>query len=128
MVLRRYLPEDMTIGEAARRLGVNRQRLSAILNQRAGINADMALRLSLALGTSAEMWLSMQRTYELRKAKRIAHLMKELRKIQAFWSPKAKEKGVVTEKDVVQLVRQEHIRKARGKLRSEGNLDLSRSD
>ena len=97
-VLRWYLPEDMTIGEAARRLGVNRQRLSAILNQRAGINADMALRLSLALGTSTEMWLSMQRTYELRKARRSAHLMKELRKIQAFWSPKAKEKGILTER------------------------------
>ncbi|HLC44663.1 MAG TPA: HigA family addiction module antitoxin [Patescibacteria group bacterium] len=97
-VLRWYLPEDMTIGEAARRLGVNRQRLSAILNQRAGISADMALRLSLALGTSTEMWLSMQRTYELRKARRSAHLMKELRKIQAFWSPKAKEKGILTER------------------------------
>lgn len=104
-VLRRYLPEDMTIGEAARRLGVNRQRLSAILNQRTGVSADMALRLSLALGTSAEMWLNMQATYDLRKARRAAHLMKKL-----------------------QLVRQERIRKARGKLRWEGNLDLSRSD
>lgn len=99
-VLRHYLPEDMTIGEAARRMGINRQRLSAILNQRAGISADMALRLSIALGTSAEMWLSMQRTYELREARRTAHLMKELRKIQAFWSPKAKEKGILTEKDL----------------------------
>ncbi len=97
-ILRRYMPEDMTVGEAARRLGVNRQRLSAILNQRAGISADMALRLSLALGTSAEMWLSMQRTYELRKARRSAHLMKELRKIQGFWGRKAKEKGILTEK------------------------------
>ena len=55
-------------------------------------------------------------------------LMKKLREIQDYWSPKAKEKGVVTEKDAVQLVRQERIRKARGKLRWEGNLDLSRSD
>ncbi len=69
-VLRRYLPEDMTIGEAAHRLGVNRQRLSAILNQRASISADMALRLSQALGTSAEMWLSMQTAYDLWEAKR----------------------------------------------------------
>jgi addiction module HigA family antidote len=99
-VLRRYLPEDMTIGEAARRMGINYQKLSAILNQRAGINADMALRLSLALGTSAEMWLSMQRTYDLRKARRATHLMKELRKIQSFWGRKAKGKGIVTERDL----------------------------
>ncbi|MEW6754716.1 MAG: HigA family addiction module antitoxin [Candidatus Latescibacterota bacterium] len=39
---------------------VLRELLSAILNGRAGISADMALRLSQALGTSAEMWLSMQ--------------------------------------------------------------------
>lgn len=54
--------------------------------------------------------------------------MRGLRKIQAYWTPKAKEKGVRTEKDVMQLVRQERIRKARGKLRWEGNLNLSRSD
>lgn len=64
-VLREYLPEDMSVTEAARRLGVTRQSLSAILNRRAGISADMALRLSVALGTSAEMWLSMQTAYDL---------------------------------------------------------------
>jgi addiction module HigA family antidote len=118
----------MTIGEAARRLGIKHQRLSAILNQRAGISADMALRLSLALGTSAEMWLNMQATYDLRKARRAAHLMKKLREIQSFWGRKAREKGVKSEEDVLQLVRQERIRKTRGKLRWEGNLNLSRSD
>lgn len=97
-VLRCYLPEDMTIGEAARRMGINRQRLSAILNQRAGISADMALRLSLALGTSAEMWLNMQATYELRKARRTAHLMRKLREIQSFWGRKARGKGILTER------------------------------
>lgn len=61
-------------------------------------------------------------------ASRAARLMRGLRKIQAYWAPKAKEKGVRTEKDVMQLVRQERIRKARGKLRWEGNLNLSRSD
>ena len=64
-VLREYLPSGMTVGEAAQRLGVTRQALSAILNGRAGISADMALRLSQALGTSAEMWLSMQVTRDL---------------------------------------------------------------
>ncbi len=73
-VLRRYLPEEMTIGEAARRLGVNRQRLSAILNQRTGVSAEMALRLSYGLGTSAEMWISMQVAYDLWKARRRSKL------------------------------------------------------
>jgi addiction module HigA family antidote len=64
-VLREYLPSDITAGEAAQRLGVTRQALSAILNGRAGISADMALRLSQALGTTAEMWLSMQMARDL---------------------------------------------------------------
>ncbi len=64
-VLREYLPEDMTVVEAARCLGVSRQSLSALLNRRAGVSAEMALRLSQALGTSAEMWVSMQAAYDL---------------------------------------------------------------
>ena len=74
------------------------------------------------------MWLNMQATYDLRKARRAAHLMKKLREIQSFWGRKAKEKGVKSEKDVEQLVRQGRIRKARGMVHWEGNLDLSRSD
>jgi len=64
-VLREYLPADMTVTEAAERLGVTRQALSALLNGRAGVSAEMALRLSQALGTSAEMWLTMQASYDL---------------------------------------------------------------
>ena len=69
-VLREYLPEGMTVGEAATCLGVSRQALSALLNGRAGVSAEMALRLSQALGTSAEMWLSMQTAYDLWQARR----------------------------------------------------------
>jgi len=43
-VLREYLPADMTVSDAARRLGVSRQTLSALLNKRAGVSAEMALR------------------------------------------------------------------------------------
>jgi addiction module HigA family antidote len=67
-VLREYLPERMSVTEVARRLGVSRQALSALLNGRAGMSADMALRLGAALSTSAELWLSMQLAYELWKA------------------------------------------------------------
>ena len=68
--LRELLPDGVTVTEAARRLGVTRQALSALLNGRAGVSADMALRLSQALGTSAEMWLSMQVAYDLWRAER----------------------------------------------------------
>ncbi|MBU6422014.1 MAG: HigA family addiction module antidote protein [Gammaproteobacteria bacterium] len=64
-VLREYLPEGMTVSSAAERLDVTRQALSALLNGRAGVSAEMALRLSQALGTSPEMWLSMQAAYDL---------------------------------------------------------------
>lgn len=64
-VLREYLPEGMTVSSAAERLDVTRQALSALLNGRAGVSVEMALRLSQALGTSPEMWLSMQAAYDL---------------------------------------------------------------
>jgi len=67
-VLREYLPEDVTVTDVARRLGVTRQALSALLNGRAGVSADMALRLAQALNTSAEMWLSMQVAHDLWEA------------------------------------------------------------
>ena len=69
-VLREYLPEGLTVTAIAQRLGVTRQAFSALLNGRAGVSADMALRLSQALGTSAEMWLSMQVAYDLREAEK----------------------------------------------------------
>lgn len=68
-VLRDYLG-DMTIAEAAARLGVTRAHLSRILNGRAGVSAEMSLRLSEALGTSPEFWLKMQMQYELWHAAR----------------------------------------------------------
>jgi antitoxin HigA-1 len=64
-VLREYLPETLGVTESAKRLGVTRQTLSAVLNGRAGVSAEMALRLEAALGTSAEMWVEMQAGYDL---------------------------------------------------------------
>lgn len=64
-VLREYLPEHLTINEVAEKLGVTRQALSAVLNGRAGVSAEMALRLSKALGTSADLWLGLQMQFDL---------------------------------------------------------------
>ena len=69
-VLREFLPEDLGVAEAAKRLGVTRQALSALINGRAGVSASMALRLEGALGTSAEMWLGMQTNYDLWQARK----------------------------------------------------------
>ena len=69
-VLREYLPDTLAVTEAAQRLGVTRQALSALLNGRAGISPTMALRLEAALGTSAEMWLEMQAGYDLWQARK----------------------------------------------------------
>jgi addiction module HigA family antidote len=68
-VLREYLPEGMQITEAAQRLGVSRVALSRVINQRAAISADMALRLEAALDTSASMWVGMQADYDLWQAR-----------------------------------------------------------
>jgi antitoxin HigA-1 len=68
-VLREYLGE-MDVSEAAARLRVSRTTLSRVLNGRAGISADMSLRLSDALGTNPAFWSGLQMDYDLWHASR----------------------------------------------------------
>ncbi|MGC2613331.1 MAG: HigA family addiction module antitoxin, partial [Terracidiphilus sp.] len=68
-VLREYLGE-IEIAEAANRLRVTRTTLSRIVNGRAGISAEMSLRLSQALGTHAGFWAGLQMDYDLWHASR----------------------------------------------------------
>lgn len=63
-------PLNLTVTEAARALGVSRKTLSSILNGRAGISPEMAVRLSIAFNTSAESWLNQQLQYDLWHAER----------------------------------------------------------
>ena len=58
-------PLGLTVTEAAEGLGVSRKTLSAILNGRSSISPEMAVRLSMAFGTSAESWLNHQLQYDL---------------------------------------------------------------
>ncbi len=58
-------PLGVTVTQAAQALGISRKTLSAILNGRAGISPEMAVRLSIAFGTSAESWLNQQTQYDL---------------------------------------------------------------
>ena len=52
----------------ARALGVPTNRVTAILNGQRGMTANTALRLSRYFGTTAELWMNLQKTYELRLA------------------------------------------------------------
>lgn len=65
-------PLNLTITAAASALGVSRKTLSAILNGRAGISPEMALRLSIAFDTTPESWLQQQTQYDLWLARQTA--------------------------------------------------------
>jgi addiction module HigA family antidote len=58
-------PLELSVTRAAEALGVSRKTLSAILNGRAGISPEMAIRLSKAFGTTPESWLNQQVQYDL---------------------------------------------------------------
>ncbi|MDA0821421.1 MAG: HigA family addiction module antitoxin [Proteobacteria bacterium] len=58
-------PLGVSVTRAAEALGVSRKTLSSILNGRAGISPEMAIRLSKAFGTSPESWLNQQMQYDL---------------------------------------------------------------
>lgn len=69
LVVREHLA-GLPVSIAAEHLGVTRVTLSRMLNGRAGVSADMAIRLSEALGTKPEFWLGMQAQYDLWTASR----------------------------------------------------------
>ena len=56
---------DVSIVGFAKQIGVTRVALSRVLNGKAAISPDMALRLADALGGSAESWLHMQASHDL---------------------------------------------------------------
>jgi len=58
-------PLGLSVTDAANALGISRKTLSAILNGRAGISPEMAIRLSIAFETSAESWMNQQTQYDL---------------------------------------------------------------
>ena len=60
----------LSVSEFARKLGVSRVALSRVVNGRAAVSADMALRLAAALGGSAESWLHLQASHDLWHAAR----------------------------------------------------------
>jgi len=65
-----FTDTGITVTDFAKRICVTRVALSRVLNGKAGISADMALRLAKALGGSAESWLHMQANYDLWQAEK----------------------------------------------------------
>jgi len=65
-------PLHLSVTRAAKALGITRQALSDLVNEKAGISVEMAIRLSKAFGSSPETWLGMQMAYDLWRARKRA--------------------------------------------------------
>ena len=61
----------LTVTEGARRLGVGRQTLSNLVNEKAGVSIEMAYRLSKAFGSTPETWLGMQLAFDLAQSRHL---------------------------------------------------------
>ena len=75
----------ISVVEAARTLGVSRQMLHGVMAGRAGVSADMALRLGKLVGNGAQWWLSLQQAFDLYEAE--ARLRGEIEAIPTLASP-----------------------------------------
>ena len=63
-------PLGLSVTATSKALGVSRKALSELLNGRCALSPEMAVRLALAFGTSAESWLNQQTQYDLWKIRR----------------------------------------------------------
>ena len=78
-----FTDTGITVTEFAKRIGVTRVMLSRVLNGKAGISADMAVRLAAGLGGNAESWLHMQANYDLWQAeKSLKHAVAKIEPIK----------------------------------------------
>lgn len=75
-------PLGLSVTAAAKHLGVTRQALSELVNERTGVSAIMALRLSMAFGSTSETWLRLQMAHDLWVAQQQAKDIK-IERIQA---------------------------------------------
>lgn len=78
-----FTDTGITVTEFANRLGVTRVALSRVLNGKARISANMAVRLAAALGGSAESWLHMQANHDLWHAERsLKHAVMKIERLK----------------------------------------------
>ena len=67
---------NLSVTEAARKLGISCKQLSDIVNCRSGISPEMAIRLDKAFGGGADIWCRLQATYDLAQAMKTANQIK----------------------------------------------------
>jgi len=72
-------PLGLTVTEGARRLGVGRQALSNLVNEKAAVSIEMAYRLAKAFGSTPETWLAMQMAHDLANSRDLADKIKVAR-------------------------------------------------
>jgi addiction module HigA family antidote len=71
LIRRRVIePLGLTVTEAAKALGIGRQALSSLLNEKAALTSDMALRIEKAFGPKMEHLMRMQLAYDLAQARK----------------------------------------------------------
>jgi addiction module HigA family antidote len=63
-------PLGLSVTEGARILGVTRQTLTKVVNGKSGVSAEMAIRLAKAFGSTADVWVRMQASYDLAQARK----------------------------------------------------------
>lgn len=69
-------PLNLSVTEGARRLGVGRQTLSNLVNEKASISIEMSYRLSKAFGSTPDTWLGMQMAYDLSRSRDLEQKIK----------------------------------------------------
>ena len=69
-------PLGLSVTEGARRLGVGRQALSNLVNEKAAVSIEMAYRLSKAFGSTPETWLGMQLAHDLAQSRDLERKIK----------------------------------------------------
>ena len=75
-------PAGLNITQVAAHLGVDRKTLSRVINGRASVSVEMALRLARAFSTTPQLWLNMQRNYDLWHANNV--LLENIKRVQPF--------------------------------------------
>lgn len=73
------VPLELTVTAAAKVLRVSRQALNNLLNGKAGVTPEMAIRLEKAFGGTADTWLRMQMNYDLARAMKAENKIKVTR-------------------------------------------------
>jgi len=61
----------LSVTEAAKKLGIGRQALSSLTNEKSGVSIEMAYRLSKAFGSTPAQWLRMQLAYDLANSRNL---------------------------------------------------------